>query len=210
KITGSGTITLDGALSIDLADATTATSWLLVDVDNLEETYGPNFMVADFTETPADSGIWNRTVGSDAYTFTEADGVLTRESVGGDDYTTWANSFTPAVGAETEDDDSDGLTNFDEYAFGLDPQSGASVNPISEQLDNGTGVFKYTRRATPGTTGVAYTYESSTTLSGAWDPFTPDSETSDSATPVEEITVDIPDALLAEPKLFIRVKAVRP
>ena len=86
------------------------------------------------------------------------------------------------------------LAGADRVTSGGQPLSGGAEAPLGE----------------PGTTGVAYTYESSTTLSGAWDPFTPDSETSDSATPVEEITVDIPDALLAEPKLFIRVKAVRP
>lgn len=46
-----------------------------------------------------------------------------------EDYTTWANGFTPPFGAKTADNDSDSLTNSDEYAFGLDPQSGSSVNP---------------------------------------------------------------------------------
>ena len=210
KITGTGIVTLDGALAIDLTNATTATSWLLVDVGNLDETYGTNFIVTGFTETAVDSGVWTLTVDTDLYTFTEASGLLTRGPAATDDYTTWANSFTPVVGAKTADDDDDGLSNFDEYAFGLDPQSGASVNPISEQLSKTTGLFKYTRRATPGTTGVTYSYESSTTLSGAWDPFTPDSVVSDFGSPIEEITVDIPNALLAEPKLFIRVKAVKP
>ncbi|MCU0795783.1 MAG: autotransporter-associated beta strand repeat-containing protein [Akkermansiaceae bacterium] len=127
-----------------------------------------------------------------------------------DDYSTWANSFSPAIGLKTADDDGDGLTNFEEYAFGLNPQSGASSSPISQTLDASTGVFKYTRRATPATTGLVYTYESSTTLSGSWPSFSAVTATSNGASPVEEITVTLPPALLTNPSLFIRVRAEEP
>jgi hypothetical protein len=126
-----------------------------------------------------------------------------------DDYLTWANGYSPAVGLPGADDDGDGVSNFEEYAFGLNPKSGSSANPISQQLNKSTGQFKYTRRATPTSTGVTYSYESSTTLSGTWPGFTPVSESSNNATPVEEITVTVPAELLSNPKLFIRVKAVK-
>ena len=121
-----------------------------------------------------------------------------------------AAAYGLTAGSEGGDLDGDGLTNFQEYAFGLIPNSGASVNPITAQLDKSTGQFKYTRRATPVTTGVGYTYESSTTLSGTWSGFTPVSAVSNNATPVEEITVTVPPGLLTEPKLFIRVRAEQP
>ncbi|MEY3895505.1 MAG: hypothetical protein RLZZ214_1024, partial [Verrucomicrobiota bacterium] len=38
-------------------------------------------------------------------------------------------------------------------------------------------------------------------------PFTPDSATSNSGSPVEEIIVDVPNILLANPALFVRVTA---
>jgi hypothetical protein len=57
------------------------------------------------------------------------------------------------------------------------------------------------------TTGLAYIYEWSTTLADPWFTFDPDSTTSNLATPVEEITVDVPDALLGNSKLFLRVRA---
>jgi hypothetical protein len=128
------------------------------------------------------------------------------------DYTTWLGEYTFAEGADTTptgDPDGDSLNNQQEYAFGLNPTSGSSVNPITQQLDKATGTFKYTRRATPTTTGLTYSYESSTTLSNPWDVLTPDgTPSSNNATPVEEITVTVPAALInANPKLFLRVKA---
>ena len=128
----------------------------------------------------------------------------------GSDYDTWGASYGLSSGSEGDDLDGDGLSNFEEYAFGLQPDSASSVNPISQQPDKSTGQFKYTRRATPDVTGVTYTYESSLNLSD-WPDFTPDvPPTSNGASPVEEITVTVPSALLDNPKLFIRVKAVKP
>jgi autotransporter-associated beta strand protein len=124
----------------------------------------------------------------------------------GGDYTTWAGGFPGFIDtAPGSDPDGDGLTNQQEYAFGLDPTSGSSVSPITQMLSQTGGTFKYTRRL-PGLTGLTYTYESSTTLSG-WDLFVPVSEATNSGTPVEEITVTVPPALLTDPKVFVRVKA---
>lgn len=124
------------------------------------------------------------------------------------DYDAWAASFN-LVGGPQDDDDNDGLSNFEEYAFGLDPTSGASVSPVTAP-NKTAGTFTYTRR-TQSLTGLDYTYESSTTLTGTWPTFTPPvADVSDNGNPVETITVTIPAALLAEPKLFVRVKAVEP
>ena len=122
------------------------------------------------------------------------------------DYETWATNFSLADRYPTHDPDQDGMSNQQEYAFGLNPTSGSSVSPITQQLDKGTGIFKYTRRATPATTGLAYTYQLSTTL-GVWQDFTPTSETSDSGDPVEVITVEVPAVHLSNPSLFVRVIA---
>ncbi len=67
-------------------------------------------------------------------------------------YELWANSFDPAIGLPAGDDDNDGVTNFEEYAFGLIPNSGASVNPIASSLNRTTGKFSYTRRTGSGLT----------------------------------------------------------
>ncbi|MCX6880349.1 MAG: Ig-like domain-containing protein [Verrucomicrobia bacterium] len=80
-------------------------------------------------------------------------------------YEAWASTHgipgEPAGG----DYDGDAMTNFQEYAFGLDPTSGTSVNPIKVQLDKAAGTFSYTR--TVGT-GLAYTVWTSTDLQ-TWD-----------------------------------------
>ena len=133
----------------------------------------------------------------------------------GSDYTAWINGAaynTPPLSAAqklaTADADGDGRTNQEEYAFGLNPVLATSVNPITQQLNKTTGLFKYTRHATPSTSGLAYIYEWSTTLSGNWGTYAPDSAVSNNSTPVEEVTVKVPAAQLANPRLFVRVRAV--
>ncbi|MEO8613743.1 MAG: autotransporter-associated beta strand repeat-containing protein, partial [Luteolibacter sp.] len=126
---------------------------------------------------------------------------------GGNDYNTWVASisgtFSPTT--PTADADGDGLTNQQEYAFGLIPNDGSSVNPITAQLDKASGTFTYTRRK-PSLTSLVYAYQYSTTLSG-WTAFTPTSTSTNSGNPVEAITVTVPAALLSNPKIFVRVTA---
>ena len=117
---------------------------------------------------------------------------------------TFANGATVSDKDPAHDPDGDGMTNQQEFAFGLDPTTGASANPITQQLDKATGAFKYTRTKD---SGLTYIYQSSTTLREPWDDFTPDSAVSNNATPVEEITVTVPANLLLNSKLFLRVKA---
>lgn len=120
------------------------------------------------------------------------------------DFDIWAGQ-TGATGGMTGDTDLDGKDNAFEYAFGLNPTSGGSVNPFSVPFDPATGLFTYTRRK-PLLSGLTYTYQYHTSLSGAWTNFTPAvAPVSNNGDPVEAITVTVPAALLTEPKLFIRV-----
>jgi hypothetical protein len=92
--------------------------------------------------------------------------VITTLTASNPDYDTWAQSFTPTIGLPAADDDNDGLSNLEEYAFGLLPDSGASVNPIAVPLDKATGSFSYTRRDAT-LTPLSYSVWFSTDLS-AW------------------------------------------
>lgn len=80
KITGSGqTLTLDGDFNFDLTGSAANGSWTIVDVANLNETFGGTFQVlGGFTQS---SDVWTRVVGLKTYTFTEATGILTAVTV---------------------------------------------------------------------------------------------------------------------------------
>ena len=152
------------------------------------------------------TGIWGQTDGATPFTtgyFIQPRNAADLESAA-TDFDTWALA-TGATGGAAGDTDLDGLDNSFEYAFGLNPTSGGSVNAFVVPFNPTTGLFTYTRRK-QSLTGLAYTYQYHTSLSGAWTNFTPAvTPVSNNGDPVEQITVTVPAALLAEPKLFIRV-----
>jgi len=123
-------------------------------------------------------------------------------------YTDWAASFLPAdVSNPAGDNDNDGLTNQQEFAFALNPVNGSSVSPILVQLDKTTGTFTYQRRAG---TGLTYRILTSTTL--AADSWTEDAAATlgQVATPGgsnETVVVTLSGAPFTALKLFVRVAA---
>ena len=122
------------------------------------------------------------------------------------DFESWTTA-TGATGGMTGDTDFDGKTNEFEYAFGLNPVSGGSVDPFVAPFSPATGKFTYSRRK-PALTKLGYRYEYSTNLGAVWGTFVSAvPEVSNNGDPVETITVEVPAALLDEPRLFIRVAA---
>lgn len=75
RITGTGSLALDGTLDFDLASAAIADGnvWNVVDTAALNETYGGNFSVAGFFNN---AGTWTRTDGSNTWTYTQSTGNL--------------------------------------------------------------------------------------------------------------------------------------
>lgn len=73
--TPGGTVLLNGDFDFDLtgADLTHGNSWNIVDVANLNETFGATFSVIGFTEI---ADVWTKTSGPYTWTFTEATGLL--------------------------------------------------------------------------------------------------------------------------------------
>ncbi|MCF7731041.1 MAG: hypothetical protein K9N23_05110 [Akkermansiaceae bacterium] len=113
---------------------------------------------------------------------------------------TFANAFTDT--AATSDPDIDGKTNQEEFAFGLDPTTGSSVNPITQQLAG--GVFKYTRTKDSGFTYKVYY---STDLAGwALDASATQSPAA-AVGGIETVTVTLAAAAPSNGRLFVRVEA---
>lgn len=78
------------------------------------------------------------------------------------DYDVWKNA-SQVVGGTNDDDDHDGRSNFEEYAFGLDPADPSSLQPIIGNVNPSTGIFSYTRRKI-SLSGLTYTVWTSTNL----------------------------------------------
>lgn len=206
-----GNLTLDGAFDIDLTNANTASSWLLVDVANLAETYGTNFTVTGFTETPASSGVWKKTVGADEYTFTESSGLLTR-SAAANTYATWLAANPPATGFTT-DSDNDGVPNGVENILGTNPNvSSAGLTEVSSTPT--TATFKHTLNPAIAS-DVSYSYEWSTDLT-EWKPSGSANTGGTTATIAAGLpsggVVTVTTTVTSGPatKLFTRIKASQP
>lgn len=122
-----------------------------------------------------------------------------------DDYTAWRKAYQDAdLGDPNVDHDGDGLSNFHEYAFGLDPTDPASSNPVSGISElKSLGTFTYTRR---WGTGLGYTVWKSTDLR-SWTPANVQETAGDyDANGVEAVTVRVLDPM-PDGGFFLRVKA---
>jgi autotransporter-associated beta strand protein len=159
--------------------------------------------------TPGTSGVNGKGGGGGGGRTANAGGggsgiVIVAYQAAAEPYDTWAGPTGYNLsGGSDADDDGDGLSNFEEFAFGLDPTSGASSSPITMSPDRVTHTFRYTRWAA---SGLNYTIETSTTLQG-WDGPA-------AATQVVVAThdgVETVEVTLASPPsggiLFVRVKA---
>jgi autotransporter-associated beta strand protein len=123
----------------------------------------------------------------------------------GSAYVTWGGPYGLGAGTEGGDLDNDGLTNFEEFAFGLIPNSGSSVNPILLQLDKTNGQFTYQRLAA---SGLTYTVWTSPDLS-TWtlDSGAIQSPTIAGANQNVVVTLSATPKPLTATKLFVRVLA---
>ena len=207
-VTGGGTATFNGDFTIDTT-AVTGTAggiWTLVDRASLTgESFGTTFTVIGFDD-PEDDGIWIMSDAKGAWSFDEGTGELTLDI--GNDYDNWKTD-NGVTGGDNDDDDSDGLTNHEEYAFGLDPTGGSSLNPITVPLNKSAKTFSYQRRDND-LTGLNYTVWYSTDLSTwAEDTGAAQPEGTPDGNGVETINVTL-SALPGDPlpaKLFIQVRA---
>lgn len=122
------------------------------------------------------------------------------------DYDAWSSSLGLTEGP-AGDDDQDGHSNLDEYAFGLDPKSGASIQPFSNFPAPSTGTFSYTRRKRT-LSGMDFTIWTSTNLSD-WTEDRGAVQNTEAITGTERETVEVTlsPASRTESRLFLRISA---
>ena len=206
----SSSLLFQGAINLDLtaANPTGGNSWILINLSSFTENVPiltPSAVTSNaghFTEvTP---GQWELDVPGAKWVFATSTGTLSYQ-LSASDFDTWKLSIG-LNGNANDDNDGDGLTNFQEYAFGLDPLSATSVNAIHRSLDSATGTFSYTRRRT-NLTGLTYSVWYSTDLT-QWVEDTSAVHGMPSVNgDVESVAVTVDANLLSQPKLFLRVRA---
>ncbi|MBN8460796.1 MAG: autotransporter-associated beta strand repeat-containing protein [Verrucomicrobia bacterium] len=141
--------------------------------------------------------------------FITGPGTLTVLTGPATDYEGWV-AFHGLTGGRAGDDDHDGLTNLAEYAFGLDPNDGASAQPITSLPSRSTGTFTYTRRH-KSLTGLTYTVWTSTNLTD-WieDTLAAQSPSAIPGTDIESVHVTLSPGPLNATRLFVRTQTVAP
>jgi len=121
-----------------------------------------------------------------------------------DYYASWASNY-PGMNLSDPKASNHGLTNQQLFAFGLDPTSAKSVNPISGPFNKATGTFSYTRNAS---SGLSYTVWTSPNLTD-WtqDPTaTSGQSVTSTASGIQTVAVTVSTAAVSG-KLFVRVQA---
>lgn len=138
----------------------------------------------------------------------ESTNTIALVQVGGGDYSQWASEFNDFTDTDpASDPDGDGMSNFQEYAFGLNPTSGASVSPILSPL-NDAGLFTYTRRD-PALSNLTYTVQTSTSLlEASWlNDLTAVQKVIATQGTIQTVRVTLTGAPLTAGRLFARVLA---
>ncbi len=200
----SGKIT---AASLDISSAS-----VVVEIDNETALNDPVYVLAEYTSltgtefssvTAPPSGY------AIDYNYNGENKIAWVQESGGD-YAAWDALYDEDLSDPAADFDGDGLSNFQEYAFGLNPISAASSNPIGDVSQLKTnGIFTYSRRFN---SGLTYTVWSSGDLQ-EWDDVTP-VVTESQLSYDEETGIEVIEVGFAEPptatNLFVRVKAEEP
>jgi autotransporter-associated beta strand protein len=136
--------------------------------------------------------------------FITGSGSLTVLTGPATDYAGWAALY--GISSAAGDNDNDGVTNFEEYAFGLNPINGSQASPIIVPLDQTSGRFSFTRR-TPSLTGLTYTIWYSSNLSNWTQDTGANIGTLEVHGDVQTVPITISSSLLSNSKLFIRIRA---
>ena len=119
----------------------------------------------------------------------------------------WAAGYPAAdISDPAADFDGDGLSNFEERIWGLNPTNPGSSHAIAKPLDPATGSFRYTRRD-PALTDMTFTVWTSADLVTWTEDKGATQVRGAMADEVEAVEVSISPGLRGGPKLFVQVRA---
>ena len=208
KITGTGTLALNGTFNIDLtaADSTAGNAWTLVDTTLASISYGTGFSVAGFSNT---AGVWKKPDGTKTWTFTQSTGVLSVSAGGFASYMAGFSGLSDSTPGG--DPDGDGVKNLLEYVLNGNP--GSSDTTILPTLDasGANFVFTFTRRE-ESANDTTQVFQYGSDLAG-WTPVNitaPTGAEVSLGTPsggLQTVTVTIPKSAAPGGKLFGRLQA---
>lgn len=161
---------------------------------------GPSLRVVNLAASPENPANWTAGVTGGTPGFGEADPF--------DEWLALYPSLaSPSHRLPTADPDKDGMDNWSEYAFGLDPDDGTSLNPITLGLQRATATFTYTRRD-PALTGLDYKVWTSPDLGGWAEDIAVNESVSELGGGKQSVVVTLSATVpLTAPKLFVRVTA---
>ena len=123
-------------------------------------------------------------------------------------YLAWIDANYPALSNKSgaADPDGDGVSNFDEFAFGLNPGSASSLSPIVVMPNPVTDTFRY-NRLNPAVSGLTYKVMVSTNLVTWVEDATAVQSVFATNGDVQTMSVTLGAAWQNENKLFVRVIA---
>lgn len=209
--TEGSSVTFTATVKDGAATATSATGTIEFKVDDVVVEAAAAIVNGVATYTTSSLSVGERSVtatysGDSTYGGSFASMTQTVNAAPANPYEEWAGvSGYNLTGGPGDDDDGDGVSNYHEFAFGLDPTSAASSNPIVDlSLLKTEGNFSYTRHST---SNLTYTVLASTDLQ-QWDPvgFSEYPGAPDEATGVVTVVVNLDDPP-TQSKFFVRVQA---
>jgi autotransporter-associated beta strand protein len=209
----SADLSAGGTLAIQINDAAPIKADQLAVTNNLDVTNAK--LVISTTGAPSEASYVIATASSitgtiapanvtglpSGYTLVQDGTQIRLDQISGSPYETWGTPYSLTAGSEGGDLDNDGLTNFEEFAFGLIPNSGSSVNPITAPLGT-NGQFTYQRL---NGSGLTYSVWTSPDLV-SWNEDTTAGEIVTTGTPNDSVQVTLTGPLPTG-TLFVRVKA---
>ena len=119
----------------------------------------------------------------------------------------WSGSSRATGGNSAWPDRSAPVLIVGQIIWGEDALANDTINIYTAPFDATAGTFAYSRR-NPSLSGASFAYVYSTTLAeDGWLPLTPALEDASGTSPVESVTVTLPESLLENTRLFVRIIA---